>query len=194
MTLPSLGDLDWVPAVSRTDLLGEPTRAALNEWVAADPSVASQIAVCEIDPANADTATLTELHALPLEASANCVLVAGTRAGTEKLAACVVGAHTFADVNNRVRKLLDVRKASFLPRERAVETTGQEYGGIGPLGLPLIDDEGRGWRILVDSRFSAPDALALMGSGVRKSKILMPGPLLCAMPGVEVVEDLAIVK
>ena len=60
----------------------------------------------------------------------------GKRAGEERIAACVVRADTRADVNNVVRRTLDVRKASFLADDRAVEETGMEYGGITPIGLP----------------------------------------------------------
>jgi prolyl-tRNA editing enzyme YbaK/EbsC (Cys-tRNA(Pro) deacylase) len=183
-TLPTLGDLAWAPALERHDLLAAPVLAALTAWADADPRVAGQVAVTEIDPEHAETATLNELHDLPPEASANCVLVAGKRGEDERVAACVVPASTFADVNKRVRKLLDVRKASFLPMDRAVADSGMEYGGITPVGLP------EGYRVLVDSRFAEPGTMALMGSGVRRSKLLMPGPLLCEMPGVEVTEDL----
>ncbi|GAA4715939.1 Cys-tRNA(Pro) deacylase, prolyl-tRNA editing enzyme YbaK/EbsC [Promicromonospora umidemergens] len=183
-TLPTLGDLVWAPALERPDLLAEPVRAALTAWADADPRVAGLVAVTEIDPEHAETATLNELHGLPPEASANCVLVAGKRGEDERIAACVVPASTFADVNKRVRKLLDVRKASFLPMDRAVAESGMEYGGITPVGLP------EGYRVLVDSRFTEEGTMALMGSGVRRSKLLMPGPLLCSMPGVEVTEDL----
>ena len=75
-----------------------------------------------------------------MDTGANCVVIAGSRAGEERIAACVVRADTRADVNNRVRRLLDVRKASFLSMDRAVEESGMEYGGITPLGLP------EGWR------------------------------------------------
>ncbi len=44
----------------------------------------------------------------------------------------------------------------------------------------------------MNSRFAEEGTTALMGSGVRRSKLLMPGPLLCTMPGVEVVEELGI--
>ncbi|MEV0952305.1 YbaK/EbsC family protein [Promicromonospora sp. NPDC050249] len=185
-TLPTLGDLVWAPALEHPELLAEPVLAALTAWADADPLVASLVAVTEIDPEHAETATLNELHGLPPEASANCVLVAGKRSEDERVAACVVPASTFADVNKRVRKLLDVRKASFLPMDRAVADSGMEYGGITPVGLPA------GYRVLVDSRFTEEGTMALMGSGVRRSKLLMPGPLLCAMPGVEVIEDLGV--
>lgn len=185
-TLPTLGDLAWEPALERPDLLAPSVLAALRAWAAADARVAAQVAVTEIDPDHADTATLNEVHALPPEASANCVVVAGRRGEDERVAACVVRATTFADVNNRVRRLLDVRKASFLPMDRATSESGMEYGGITPVGLP------DGWRVLVDARVTEPGTLALMGSGVRRSKLLVPGELLAGMPGVEVVEDLAV--
>jgi prolyl-tRNA editing enzyme YbaK/EbsC (Cys-tRNA(Pro) deacylase) len=57
----------------------------------------------------------------------------------------VVLATTRADVNNVVRKRLNVRKASFLAMEEAVEATGMEYGGITPIGLP------GDWPVLVDA-------------------------------------------
>ena len=66
-----------------------------------------------------------------------------------------------ADVNNVVKRLLDVRKASFLSTERAVEESGMEQGGITPVGLPA------GWRLLVDSRVPEIEH-AIIGSGVRR--------------------------
>ncbi|BDZ43708.1 hypothetical protein GCM10025865_30070 [Paraoerskovia sediminicola] len=184
--LPTLGALDWLPALDRPDLLAAPVHAALRRWADDDPRVAAQVAVAEIDPEHADTETLNRVHALPPEVSANCVVVAGRRGGDERVAAVVVRATTRADVNTRVRHLLDARKASFLPQDRAVEESGMEYGGITPLGVPPV------WRVLVDARVAEPGTLALIGSGVRRSKVLLPGDLLAAAPGAEVIEDLAV--
>ena len=39
-------------------------------------------------------------------------------------------ADTRADVNNLVKRPLDVRKASFLAMDQAVQQTGMEYGGM----------------------------------------------------------------
>ena len=183
--LPTLGTLTWVPALDRPDLLAPCTAAALEEWAARDSRVAGGVAVTEIDPSLADTAALTSTYNLPLDSSANCVLVAGKRSGEEKIAAAVVLATTRADVNYRIKTLLDVRKASFLPTDRAVAESGMEFGGITPIGLP-------GWRVLVDAAVVVPGALALMGSGVRRSKILMAGTLLADAPNVEVIEGLGI--
>ena len=175
MALPTLGTVTSLPAREHPELLADPVTSALATW-----SRGEEVAVFEIDPELADTATLTEAYDLPLTASANCVVVAGRREGEERVAACVVR----ADVNNVVKRLLDVRKASFLGMERAVEESAMEYGGITPVGLPGH------WRLLVDSRVPEID-VAIIGSGVRRSKLLLPGSAIAALPGAEVVDGLA---
>ena len=178
MTLPAFDGLDSMPALQHLDLVAAPVATALAGWARTD-----EVAVVEIDPDLADTAALTEAYSLPLEASVNCVLVAGSRGGEERIAACLVAADTRADVNTVVRKLLDVRKASFLPMDRAVAESGMEYGGITPIGLPGA------WRVLVDAAVLTVPA-AMIGSGVRRSKIILPGSALGDLPGAEVVEGL----
>jgi prolyl-tRNA editing enzyme YbaK/EbsC (Cys-tRNA(Pro) deacylase) len=116
VSVPTLGTLHSLPAVDHPGLVADPVAAALRIWPGAD-----EVAVVEIDPALADTAAMTEAYDLPLTASANCVVVAGRRDGQERVAACVVRADTRADVNNLVKRTLDVRKASFLAMDRAVE-------------------------------------------------------------------------
>jgi prolyl-tRNA editing enzyme YbaK/EbsC (Cys-tRNA(Pro) deacylase) len=180
MDLPRIGTLTPLPAVERPDLLAPPVAAALADWKHGE-----EVAVVEIDPALADTAAMTEAYDLPLTASANCVVVGGRRAGEERVAACVVRADTRADVNNLVKRALDVRKASFLAMDAAVEQTGMEYGGITPVGLP------EAWRLFVDARTGDID-VAVIGSGLRRSKLLLPGHLLAELPGAEVTEGLGI--
>ena len=178
VTLPSYPKLTSLPASEHPDLVAAPVAAALAGWPGA-----AEVAVVDIDPDLADTAAMSEAYDIPMTASGNCVVVAGARAGDERIAACVVRADTRADVNTLVRKLLDVRKCSFLPMDRAVEETGMEHGGITPLGLPA------GWRILVhDALLDEP--VVVLGSGVRRSKLLVPGRLLADLPGAEVVEGL----
>lgn len=165
------GSLTLLPAADRPDLLPEAVRAALPEgaWVA------------DIDPDLADTAALVEAAGVPLDGSANCVVVAGKREGEERVAACVVLASTRADVNGAVKRLLEIRKASFLSMDRAVQESGMEYGGITPVGLPSD------WRVLVDRRVADTDWL-LVGSGLRRSKLVVRGSDLAALPGAEVVD------
>ena len=143
------------------------------------------VGVVEIDPEASDTANSQRLYELPPDSLANCVIVGGRREGIERFAACVVAFTTRADVNGVVRRRLDVRKASFLPMDKAVELTGMEYGGINPIGLP------EGWPILVDRRVVETDVI-LIGSGVRRSKLLLPGRLLAELPGSEATDNLAV--
>jgi prolyl-tRNA editing enzyme YbaK/EbsC (Cys-tRNA(Pro) deacylase) len=176
---PSLGVLDTVPAASRPDLLAGPVAKALASLGGGAPPVA----VAEIDPGLADTAAFCERYQVSLEQSANCVVITGRRDGEVRYAACVVLATTRADVNGVARRALDVRKASFAPVEVAVSETGMEYGGITPLGLPP------GWPVLVDPRVTAQPQVVI-GSGVRRSKLVLPGPVVAALPGVTVVDGL----
>jgi prolyl-tRNA editing enzyme YbaK/EbsC (Cys-tRNA(Pro) deacylase) len=179
MDLPSFATLTSLPVADHPELLAPSVAAALASW-----SSSGEVAVVEIDPELADTAAMSEAYDVPMSAGANCVIVAGRRDGQERIAACVVRADTRADVNNRVKRLLDVRKASFLSMDRAVEESAMEYGGITPVGLPGE------WRLLVDARVTEID-VAIIGSGVRRSKLLLPGRLLAELPGAEVVDDLA---
>jgi prolyl-tRNA editing enzyme YbaK/EbsC (Cys-tRNA(Pro) deacylase) len=175
------GTLTPLRALDRLDLLGDPVAVALR---ALDPADAARCAVVEIDPELADTAAFCDRYSSPLSASANCVVVAGKRGGESRYAACVVLATTRADVNGVVRRRLDVRKASFAPMDDAVARSGMAYGGITPLGLP------EGWPLLLDAEVAGAAELVI-GSGVRHSKLLVPGDLLAKLPGAEVVPDLA---
>lgn len=173
------GSLTVLPALERPALLADPVAKALAALP--DPS---DVGVAAIDPDLADTAAFCAEYGSPLAASANCVVVAGRRAGEERFAACLVLATTRADVNGVVRRRLDVRKASFAPMDTAVELTGMAYGGITPLGLPPE------WPLLIDAAVAAAPELVI-GSGVRASKLLISGPTLATLPNAEVVEGLA---
>ena len=175
-----LGSLVAVPALDRPDLLGAPVAAALKSL---DPADAALVGVAEIDPDLADTAAFCAAYGSPLDGSANCVVVAGRRGEAVRYAACLVLASTRADVNGLVRRRLDARKASFAPMDDAVAATGMEYGGITPIGLP------DGWPVLVDAAVAAAPAVVI-GSGVRGSKLALPGALAARLPAAEVLEGL----
>ncbi|WP_097326861.1 YbaK/EbsC family protein [Paractinoplanes atraurantiacus] len=179
-----MGSLKLEPAQSRPDLLAAPVSKALAVWPEDAPVDADQVLVAPIDPELADTAAFCEAYDVGLDVSANCVIVAGRRGEVTRYAACIVLATTRADVNGVVRRYLDARKASFAPMDDAVRLTGMEYGGITPIGLPA------GWPILVDARVAATPHV-IVGSGVRHSKIAIAGPALGALPGAEVIADLA---
>lgn len=175
-----LGRLDCVPALQRPDLLAAPVATALG-GLGAD---AEAVLVAEIDPGLADTAAFCAAYDVALETSANCVVVAGRRGEETRHAACVVLATTRADVNGVVRRRLDARKASFATMADAVTLSGMEFGGITPVGLPSQ------WPVLVDAAVARTDRV-VVGSGLRRSKLVLPGPLLTRLPGAELVDGLA---
>jgi prolyl-tRNA editing enzyme YbaK/EbsC (Cys-tRNA(Pro) deacylase) len=163
--------LHWLPATDHGDLLADPVALAVQQI--------EGVEVAEIDPELADTAAFCERYGVRLDESANCVVVAAKRGGETRYAACMILATMRVDVNGVVRKHLDARKASFAPMADAVELTGMEYGGITPLGLP------GDWPILVDTHV-AEHARVIIGSGLRRSKLSVPGGTLAGLKGAEV--------
>ncbi|WP_424893565.1 YbaK/EbsC family protein [Streptomyces sp. XH2] len=176
-------DASW-PAASRPDLVADPVAAALGKWDD-DAGPVESVLVVDTDPEVADTAAFSAAYDVPLDVSANCVVIAAKRGGAVTHAACVALATTRVDVNSAVRKRLGARKASFAPMDTAVAETGMEYGGITPVGLP------EGWPLLVDEAVAAAPYV-LIGSGKRRSKLILPGALLARLPNAEVVTGLAL--
>jgi prolyl-tRNA editing enzyme YbaK/EbsC (Cys-tRNA(Pro) deacylase) len=170
-----MGQLETVPALDRPDLLAPAVAAALAALNGKLP--ADAVGVAEIDPELADTAAFCERYGVAPDESANCVVVAG------RFAACMVLATTRADVNGVVRRQLDVRKASFAAMDLAVAETGMEYGGITPIGVPVS------WPVFVDAAVAAAPQVVI-GSGVRRSKLTLPGEALGRLPGAEILDGL----
>lgn len=176
VTIPIIGKLELRPAA--LDLLAPSVADVVREWQGGPIFTAS------IDPELSDTAAFCAHYDVPMDRSANCVVVTGRRDGQPRWAAVVVLATTRADVNGTVRRRIDVRKVSFAPMADAVEATGMEYGGITPIGLPA------GWPVLID-RAVAEAGHVIIGSGIRRSKIVLDGAELAALPGAEVIDGLA---
>jgi prolyl-tRNA editing enzyme YbaK/EbsC (Cys-tRNA(Pro) deacylase) len=172
--------LEFRPARGASDLIAAPVERAL---LALGPA-ADEVAVAPIDPTLADTAAFCEAYGVGPEVSANCVVIAGRRGEQTRYAACVVLATTRADVNGTIRRLMEARKASFASMDDAVRRSGMEHGGITPIGIPPE------WALYIDSRVP-PLPRVIVGSGLRTSKIELPGGLLAALPGAQIVKGLA---
>lgn len=179
MTSPSAERLRWSAPGSDPELIAGVVSVFLSGW-----AHAPQVEVAPIDPALSDTAAFCDRYGVPMAASANCVVVAGKREGVSRYAACVVLATDRADVNGIVRRLLDVRKASFAAMDDAVTRTAMEYGAITPLGLPMD------WPIFIAAEVAAAGQV-VVGSGVRRSKLRLDGGLLAELPGAAVIDGLS---
>ena len=158
--------------------------------MSADPKVienmeAADVSVEEMacDPALADTAQFCEAYGIPLEQSANAILVASRKPEGHN-AVCLVLAHTRLDVNGVVRRRLGVRKVSFAPGELTMELTGQEIGGVTVFGLPA------GLPVWVDTRVLEHDWV-IIGAGSRTAKIKLDPHQFEGLEGFEIVQDLA---
>ena len=158
-------------------------RAIEQEVMAALEGTGEPYEVIPIDPALADTADFCAHYGYPLEASANCIVVA-SKDDPPVVAVCLALATTKLDVNKRVRKLLGVRKLSFAPAELTREVTGMEIGGVTPFALPAD------LPLLLDARIADLDRV-IVGGGSRALKLHVPPTALTAVGG-EVVEDLAV--
>jgi prolyl-tRNA editing enzyme YbaK/EbsC (Cys-tRNA(Pro) deacylase) len=172
VTAPVMGKLDWQPAAEVPELLAAPVREALRDVTAYAAAIDAELA---------DTAAFCAEYDVPMEASANCVIVLGKRAGEESYAAVLVLATDRADVNGVIRKHLGVRKISFAAQHDAVSTTSMEYGGITPVGLPAD------WPVLVDEAVVNAGPVVI-GSGIRGSKLLLDGAELAKLPTATVLD------
>jgi len=177
----TIGNVPAQRASERPDLLAPSVADAVRAWRGDVP--ADALWVAEIDPELADTAAFCERYGVRLDRSANCVVLVARREGRSWFAACVVLATTRADVNGLAKKHLGASKISFAAMDAATAASEMESGGITPLGLPAD------WPILVDAAVAAADRVVI-GSGVRRSKISLPGAALAQLPNAVVLTAL----
>jgi prolyl-tRNA editing enzyme YbaK/EbsC (Cys-tRNA(Pro) deacylase) len=144
---------------------------------------AVHVDVMPCDPDLADTAAFVEAYDVPLDRSANTILVA-SKGAEPTYVACVLLATTSLDVNNVVRREMGVRKASFARADPVRDLTRMEIGGVTPFGLPAD------LPVLVDARVMRP-AWIILGGGNRSSKLRVAPDVLRAIPAVRIVEGLA---
>jgi prolyl-tRNA editing enzyme YbaK/EbsC (Cys-tRNA(Pro) deacylase) len=173
-----LGTFKFDLITERPELVAKVVADALTFLQGAD-----QIGVVEIDPNLSDTAAFCEHYQIGMNQAANCVVLEAKRADRTWFAACVILGSTRADVNGLARRTLDARKVSFAPMEMAVQKTEMEYGAITPVGLP------KDWSILIDKAV-ADSEYVIIGSGIRKSKLAVPGSFLASLPNARVLDGL----
>lgn len=181
MNIP-LGSFSFSLAKDSSELVALPVAKALGALPGSDV-----VGVCEIDSTLSDTANFCDHYNITPEQAANCVIIEAKRGEVRQLAACVILASTRADVNGKVCEVLDMKKASFAPMERAIAESGMEFGAITPIGLP------EDWPILIDKAV-ADSLYVITGSGIRSSKLAVPGVFLTSLPNAMVVEGLANVR
>lgn len=135
-------------------------------------------------PDLADTAAFCAAYDIPLDRSANTIVVASKRPVGRQVA-CVVLAVNKLDVNGVIRHRLNVKKASFASAEETIASTGMAIGGVTPFGLP--DD----LPVWIDSRVMEPDWV-ILGAGSRTAKVRVHPGVLLDLASAVVVDGLAL--
>lgn len=139
--------------------------------------------VMDCDPDLADTAAFCAAYGVPLERSANAILVASKKP-KGLYALCLVLATDRLDVNGTVRRKLGAKKVSFASAGETLDLTGQAIGGVTVFGIP---EEIPIW---VDPAVLEHDWV-VVGAGTRTAKIRLDPEVFADHPRFEVVPDLA---
>jgi prolyl-tRNA editing enzyme YbaK/EbsC (Cys-tRNA(Pro) deacylase) len=137
-----------------------------------------------IDPAYADTALFCAHYGVPLDHSANTIIVASKKE-PKQYAACAVKATTRLDVNHAVRGLMGVSRLSFASAEETRDVTGMMIGGVTLLALP------ESLPIFVDDKLM-PLEYVVLGSGSRSSKIRTTPEIFKRVPNARIVAGLSV--
>jgi len=139
--------------------------------------------VIQCDPQLADTAAFCDHYGFKLEQSANTIIISSRKVEPTKYAVCVVLGTDRIDVNKKVCKLLEVRKASFADAEITKKLTGMMIGGVTAIGIEDLP-------IYVDAKVMDLKQI-IIGGGNRSTKLLLNPIELKKLPNLEVTEDLA---
>jgi prolyl-tRNA editing enzyme YbaK/EbsC (Cys-tRNA(Pro) deacylase) len=137
----------------------------------------------ECDPALADTAQFCEHYEIPLDQSANAIVLASKRpSGIHAM--FLVLATTRLDANGMGRRLMDAKKVSFASTDLTSAVTGMNLGGVTPFGRP--DD----LPLFVDAAVMVPEWV-IVGGGSRDMKIKVDPEVFERLQGTEIIEGLA---
>ena len=139
--------------------------------------------IMTIDPDFADTARFCERYGIPLDKSANTIIVASKKE-PKQYCACVVKATTKLDVNHAVRKLMNASRLSFATAEETQALTGMMIGGVTIFALPS------NLAVYADARLMALDWV-ILGGGSRSTKIKTSPEVFRRLPNTTIVSDLA---
>ena len=136
-----------------------------------------------IDPDFADTARFCDRYGIPLDKSANTIIVASKKE-PKQYCACVVKATTRLDVNHAVRKLMNTSRVSFATAEETQALTGMMIGGVTIFALPPD------LAVYADERLMTLDWV-ILGGGSRSTKIKTSPEVFRRLPNTTIVPGLA---
>lgn len=174
--------LTFQPAIHHPELVSPTITTLLANWSGGTP--VEEILVSEINPDFMMGEVFSREYGIPSTERANCLIVEGTRGSKKTYAACLVPVNSRINFKDVVRKQLDARVISLAPLDYVLKETQMEYGSITAIGLPSE------WPVLIDSRLATLPRV-IIGGGLVKSKLSLPGKALTEIPNAIVIERLA---
>ena len=175
-------NLDFKVVMQNKNLVAESTYNCIKNLYNEDEQ--KQFYVAEINPEYMDGIKLCEHYNIDIKAGVNCLICECKRGDNKSYAALLVPTGCKYNMSSTVRKHTNSRMVSVSPLDYVLKATGMEYGSINPIGLP------EEWKIFVDSKVFENDQI-ICGSGLQKSKILLPSKFLLKLKNVEILENLA---
>ncbi len=159
------------------------TEALRQQVVDALDEAGATYSTMDCDPDLADTAAFCDAYDIPLDQSANAIMLASKRpAGVHAM--FLVLATTRLDVNRTGRDLMGVKRVSFAPPELTANITGMVMGGVTPFGRPAD------LALFVDAAVM-DHPWVIVGGGSRDMKVRVDPEVFSRMSNTTVVDGLA---
>ncbi len=174
--------LNFDSITSRFDLVAFPAKQLAENWQGNTPI--ENIQVAEINPKYMGGVEFCKHYDISQDKGANCVIIEAVRGEKKTLAACLISVECKqADFNGVVRRYLNARRVSLAPIDKVLRETNMEYGSITVFGLP------ESWPILIDPSVISQERVVI-GTGLQKSKMSLPGKMLLEIPNTQMLEGL----
>ena len=174
--------LRLTPVLNNPSLVSASVLTCIQNWHG--KTKAEEFRVAEIDPECAGGKDFSERYGVPYREGGNCLIISAKRGGERIFAACLVPVGHRTDLKGVVRQHFGGGQISMAPKDEVLAATNMEYGSITPFGLPPE------WPILIDSRFIALPRV-IVGGGLRRSKLAIPGAALGELPNAVIIEKLS---
>lgn len=174
--------LDFKKVAENKDLVADNTYKCITELFSKEEQ--EQFLVAEINPDFMDGIKLCEHYNIDKDMGVNCLICECKRGENKNYVALLVPTGYKYNMSSTVRKHTNSRMVSVAPLEYVLEKTSMEYGSINPIGLP------EDWKIFIDPKVLKKDRI-ICGSGLAKSKMLLPSKSLLNLNNVEILENLA---
>lgn len=175
--MEKMDELPLERVLDRPDLVAVPVYEAIKHWPVKSEIDPKEFMVFQSDPSLRKSHDVSESTGIPLSFGAKSLILKVD--DNAEYVACVVPGDTEADFDGVVKTQMNVNQVSLAPRKKTERLTGMQTGSITPIGLPSR------WPVLVDDRL--PQKRVLMGSGLRRSKLIVPGAALLELPNVSTI-------